>query len=278
MSKSKSKAVIKITYTKETEQRALELFDSGTNIKEMAKILALTKSTARLLIIRNNRIPISKAIQSQRIKDNPFIQNTDISNYWLGWLASDGNITDNSLNFYSGVDLEHLKKIFVLLGKELKIYKNKSCYAIGFSNKEIAEYVIKLGIIPKKSKILKMNMPLNWAFVRGVFDGDGSISANLPKITSASIDFIKQLAEFFDFYKIEYTIRIKDKTKPDCYDITIRGDGRWLFYYYLYYNSDIYLERKKDKYRAALEQFKVKNIGLIAGILPFLQEEISSQA
>ena len=43
-------------------------------------------------------------------------------------------------------------------------------------------------------------------------------------------------------------------------------------------DKTIFLERKKQRYRAALKQFKVKNIGLIAGILPFITKEISSQA
>jgi len=141
---------MKYSYSKEVEIKALELFDSGKTLSEIAQLLNLTKSTSRMLILRNGRIPISKAKRSQRICMNVFEPNTSTSYYWLGWLASDGNVTKNSINFYSAVDLEHLKKIFIFLKQELKIYKNNSCYAVGFSNKEIAEYVYNIGITPKK--------------------------------------------------------------------------------------------------------------------------------
>lgn len=268
---------MKYSYSKEVEIKALELFDSGKTLSEIAQLLNLTKSTSRMLILRNGRIPISKAKRSQRICMNVFEPNTSTSYYWLGWLASDGNVTKNSINFYSAVDLEHLKKIFIFLKQELKIYKNNSCYAVGFSNKEIAEYVYNIGITPKKSKTLKFNIQLNWDIIRGMFDGDGSISMNIPKITTASYAFVLQFSDFLTFYRIEHTIGIKDKRKNNCWDVRIKGDGRFLFYYYLYNNSDLFLERKKFKYRTALKKFRVKNIGLIAGILPYIQKEISSQ-
>jgi hypothetical protein len=254
------------------------MFDNKKTLKEIAQSLNLTKSTARLLIKRSGRTPILKCYQTQRIVINPFLIKNEISDYWLGWLASDGNIYKNSINFYSGSDLEHLKKIFVFLQKELKIYKNNSCYAIGFSSKEIAKFIIDLGITPKKSRTLKFNIPLTWDIVRGIFDGDGSISLNIPKITTGSYEFVQQLADFLNLHQISYTIGIKDKNKNNCWDIRIKSDGRFLFYYYLYKDATVFLERKKDKYRAALKKFKVKNIGSIAGILPFIQEAISSQA
>lgn len=270
----------KYSYTKEVENQAIRLFISGFQVKVIAKKLKLTKSTTRLLLIRNGLKPILRANQYQKIKNNPFLINNELSNYWLGYLISDGNVAKNSntISFYTSTDLDHLKNIFKFLDTKLKISKNNTCYSIGFSNKEVKEYLISIGITPNKSKTLKLKIELNKDILRGVFDGDGSISQNIPKITCASKDFVKQIEEFLIKNNINPVIGIKDKNKNNCWDIRIKGDDRFKFFELLYKNSTIFMPRKHEKYRTALKKFKVKNIGSIAGNLSYIKEAISSQS
>jgi len=275
---------MKYSYSKETEEKAINLFDLGYQIKQISEQLNLTKSTARLLIKRSGRIPILRAYQEQNIKTNPFVLKTEESDYWLGYFLADGWISThkNSVGICTMFDPEHFKGYASLLENKVDIKQTKSAtgikHNIVFGNHEVKNYLMSIGVTSNKSHDLKLSIPLNSHILRGYFDGDGSISQGIPKFTCSSLDFCMQVREFLDSYHIETVLSLKDKTKPKCYDVRVKGDGRFLFYNLLYKDSTVFLARKRDKYRSALKQFKVKNIGLIAGTLPFITEEISSQA
>lgn len=273
----------KYSYTKETEQKALDLFDSGSTIKSIGESLSLTKSTARLLIKRNGKVPISKALQSQRVKFNPFNLNSEQSYYWLGYLIADGWVTKNrnSVGIDTMTDPEHLFKIANLI-PNINFYttetKTGTRYSLAFHHRETKEYLLDIGITSTKSKHLYLKIPLNNHILRGIFDGDGCISIGCPKITLGSLTFSKQIQEYLIEHNIDSLCYIKDKKSfTPCYDLRLKGDNRLLFYELLYSNAAIFMKRKKDKYRSALKKFKVKNIGLIAGSLPLVTKVISSQ-
>lgn len=267
-------------YSKKTENKALELFDKGYNIKELSDYLGLTKSTGRLLVIRNNRNPVLRPNQIQKVTFNPFDKNTKESNYWLGYFLADGFLNKNSNSLgISSSELGHIRKFGDYIGGDYTLHKNKNnCYSILFSNKKVKEYLLSIGITSRKSKDLNLKIDLNWDIVRGIFDGDGSISIGVPKITVNSDRFAGKISKFLEFYNIEYTLAIKDKNRPQCKDLRIKSDGRFLFYYYMYKYSKVFLERKRNDYRLALKKFKVKNTGLIAGTLPFIKRESAAKS
>jgi len=269
----------KYSYSKETEEKALHLFEKGCNIKDIASLLKLTKSTARLLILRNGKLPVPRYLQIREINFNPFNQNTQESEYWLGYFIADGSITNKKYGvaIHCKTDPKHLQKYGKFIGKTKTSINNTKCLSITFNNEDVHSYLKSIGISTKKSKYLDLRIPLTKHMLRGIFDGDGSISQGIPKITIGSENFAKQIQMFLDQNGIESIYYIKDKNKYPCYDLRIKGDYRFLFYKFLYEDAIIYLERKKNNYRSALKKFKVKNIGLIAGILPYIAEEISSQ-
>lgn len=198
------------------------------------------------------------------VKNNPFMINNNESNYWIGFLAADGCVAkrDNQINLKIK-DVEHLKKYRDFISPFLNIYykpnkKNELLGTVVFSNRYIKNYLCFIGIVPAKSRILKLNIPLNWHIIRGVFDGDGSISNNRPKITTGSEKFKNQLIDFFNLYKITTSVCIKGN---QIYDIYIIGNSRFLFFNLMYENSTIKLDRKYNKYRAALEKFRVFKMG-----------------
>jgi hypothetical protein len=126
--------------------------------------------------------------------------NSEKKAYWLGFLYADGcNIPDyNKVIIELSVkDLKHLKKFCNFIGissykikilppsekvcKGKIIHGNGSCTIVVYS-KQVANSLVKLGMIKAKSLILKFPnkkiVPNKYIrhFIRGYFDGDGCLS------------------------------------------------------------------------------------------------------
>lgn len=105
--------------------------------------------------------------------------------YLLGWIASDGAIRPDSISIYvhekDGPTLEHLRD---LVCRDLPVRRKKNDL-VGFtvnSSRIVADVCKWLGIAPGKKAAVVLfpalrSDALRWAFVRGFFDGDGSISS-----------------------------------------------------------------------------------------------------
>lgn len=120
--------------------------------------------------------------------DDSFFEHvdTEAKAYLLGWIASDGAITKNSLSIcVHRKDQPTLARLRDALGVALSIRAKKGTALVGFTinSQTIVNDVCRwLQIAPgKKSGVVGMpnleTPELTWAFVRGVFDGDGSISS-----------------------------------------------------------------------------------------------------
>lgn len=129
---------------------------------------------------------------------------TPESSYVLGWMFSDGTVSRNmrSFGFHLGLkDINILKQIRSTMQSTQPIKIYSSSVMLRFNDKLSCLALVNLGCTPGKSR--RMHMPdvpkryLNH-FVRGYFDGDGSIHFNKPnviKITfvSASNNFLMEL-------------------------------------------------------------------------------------
>jgi len=110
--------------------------------------------------------------------------------YVLGFFAADGNMIKNNrgghyVAFYSN-DKELLIKIKrmvsagqkIALKKRPLIYASQPAYQIQIGSKEIYNDLLKLGLVPNKSSVLKVPaVPDEFLnhFIRGYFDGDGCV-------------------------------------------------------------------------------------------------------
>ena len=120
------------------------------------------------------------------INDNMFkTVDSEDKAYLLGWIASDGHISENGV---ITIQIhEDDKDILVELGKvvfdeyDIKNDLGRMQVMLRFCSKVISEDVCKLLNISsgKKSHIVSFpsldNEKLSWAFLRGYFDGDGTI-------------------------------------------------------------------------------------------------------
>ena len=190
--------------------------------------------------------------------------------YWAGFIAADGNIRKDFLKMRIELNIQdysHLEKFKKSIQGENPIIesirpKNHSCY-IDVNCKEFCLALNNLGITPKKSLTLKIDFDfipkeLRNHFIRGYFDGDGSINKYLRNGKNyyeweisfiSSKDFLNQILEELNkkrnFYPCGNNFRISFKAKQDIEDIIN----------YLYKDATIYMDRKYEK----IKEFKALN-------------------
>ena len=108
--------------------------------------------------------------------------------YWIGFITADGNISKNFLSLaiqLKGDDREHLEKFkkFICSDAPIKeVYTTQGhlSYKININSKELCVYLNDFyNVFPKKSlkMVLADNIPKEYIkdYIRGFFDGDGSI-------------------------------------------------------------------------------------------------------
>ena len=216
----------------ELEEKVNELLKRGLSTKKIASNLGYSYEYVLVIFKRLGGKLEGSGGKNRIVNSNPF-SNSSESQYWLGFLAADGNISKTKHSIYLGlkdIDMVILFRDFV--EKSLKVYYKYNAAgsllgAVKFENPEIWNYLNDLGITPAKSRTLYYKGIITWDFIRGVFDGDGCISAQEPKITTGSLQFKDQLEQFFKSNDLEYKTHIKGN---NIYDVYIRGNSRFEFF------------------------------------------------
>jgi intein/homing endonuclease len=105
----------------------------------------------------------------------------------------------------------------------------------------VAYFANKYNIIGKKANTLNPDIDINWDLLRGVYDGDGSFKKGVV-LTSKSKAWIDKIIEFYQKYDIHYTV-----TYDTAYRLSVyKKKDLKRIYHYLYDNTTMYLQRKKD--------------------------------
>lgn len=124
--------------------------------------------------------------------------------YWAGFIASDGNIHNDSLCIgLHAKDSGHIEKFKQFTGSEHKIYKTDKKCVLKFIDKDICSDLSKFGITERKS--LTYEVPIfclnDRHFWRGMVDGDGCVCLR-GKHASVSIIGTRSVVQgFLDFAK-----------------------------------------------------------------------------
>lgn len=191
--------------------------------------------------------------------------------YILGFLASDGTISLKKNTIKIGLskkDEEILKKI----KQEIEIENNITEYETntGFDVVELSwtcakhkADLSKYGIIPQKTFVLQPPKALNKEFIidyiRGYFDGDGSICKSGNGLRFSICSATKDILTFIiDFFYEEYGI-----PKVSIYESNLNRKNTNYYFQYstnavkqiynaLYQSESLYLERKKLKFEELL--------------------------
>jgi deoxyuridine 5'-triphosphate nucleotidohydrolase len=173
--------------------------------------------------------------------------------YLLGWVASDGCIRNGRISIdIQQSDRRHLEDLKDLLCADLPVkeLKGKNLVGLCFGSKQMVGDVCRWLSIEPGKKSDRVGFPalpndaLSWAFVRGYFDGDGSVSRSSPghpgprcSIATGSSRMRQGIKEFCGVPCREYA------DKLEWY-----GNNALDFLARLYANSSIHLRRKYDRY------------------------------
>lgn len=196
--------------------------------------------------------------------------------YILGLWASDGCAIKGGGLKLTMCDRDVIEWVKEKIGYANKVFEQKpagfpnarTAYTLTFYNQEVAKIFEKHGIVQNKSLTLKFpEIPRLFIrdFIRGVFDGDGSISVGVRsdngartqsfRIVSGSFDFIKGIERAIkDELQIRGNKIITDKRGSGMYEYRVsrRQDvakiAEWL------YQDDAFgMKRKKEKMLQVLE-------------------------
>lgn len=252
------------------QQRLVELVNEGKSGHQIANELRVNYTTVHRWL---RKLGLNLPNYHNELKfDNTIFDSIDTEEkaYWLGFLYADGYISterDAVELSLMGSDVEHLEKFRTFLG-----YKNPvrmgvvKCNKKEFSrcrlhlvNKHFRDTLIQLGCLPKKS--LKLNFPnesvfaskeLIRHFIRGYFDGDGSITHTKDNRLEVIIVGTKEMLDGIMRYcpNCFASNRHKDKRHPlsNTFMLVNTCNKATTFCHLIYDNATIYLQRKYDKF------------------------------
>jgi len=196
----------------------------------------------------------------------------------LGWIVSDGSISSRCLTFHiSEKDEEILHKFKKLLKYEGKIYHYNSklngkiykVVTLKINDKKLISKLKEFGIKPKNKTIYpviinKENEEINKNFIRGIFEGDGSIIKKKDGGIIFEIVGTRELLQFIQTKLIAYlnlnkTKLTKNKKLNNHYLLRYGGKKTplrilsWLYQNY----GNLKLKRKYEKFLEIKNEVKI---------------------
>lgn len=254
--------------------KIIDLYNQGLTFKEIEK-MGISSSGTICRIMKNHNIKAKKHIfynkkmQNYHINDNYF-NSIDCPEkaYILGFLYADGNAHSK----YSHITLKLQEKDKVILEKISKLLEtnkpllfskktktsHQNQYVLKLTNKTIYDDLIKHGVVPRKTFILKfptwLDSHLVPHFMRGYFDGDGcmyvSKKSGIDWNIIGSTDFINYVSILLkNELNIKFSIRHDHRCKAGIDVLRVRNKKDILnIQNWLYNNSTIHLERKFLKF------------------------------
>ncbi len=239
--------------------------------KQIGKLLNRTPASIQTKI---THLPFQVKIKKHKINSNFFKTLSPEVVYTLGLIAADGNICHSgrahALHLASD-DEDIIKKIKVLMeyGGPIRQQKRKNgkiSYSIRASDQTIFNDLQVLGVTERKSLTLQppvLNRNLMSHFVRGYFDGDGTVFAlHNPKYPShylgakfytASLKMARYLYIVLrNLLGTSYKGKIRNylaHQKTNYYVLSLGSGPSKKLFEYMYENSDgLYINRKYNKF------------------------------
>lgn len=199
--------------------------------------------------------------------------------YILGLLLSDGSISSNSqLQIKLKSDISEIKllhQIINYISPETKLITKQNTTFFRIASVEIKENLKQYGMTPNKTytldKLPDIPKKLYRHFIRGYFDGDGTIFMDRKwlrtNICSINENFLLELQAILNDANIESRINVEIRENKkmkvvqgysenckNMYRLYVsKKEAIKKFYHYMYDGATIYLERKKNKFEDNIE-------------------------
>lgn len=270
---------------KEIQQKIIEEYKQGKSLRQIEKDYGVTRTTVSKFL---TKIGVKTTVGNHyRIynhqEDYFYIIDTEEKAYWLGFIFADGYITNNEDRHGQDAfgisiaeeDIETLYKFqkSIKATNPINIYERSSkvkgqpLCRIHLTSQRTVDDLISHGCVKQKSHILQppKEVPDNLIhhFIRGFFDGDGSIvksKNSRNKKTdgyaySINITTTKEMADWLYSYFNMGSV-VKEKRREHTYYYNLGGHRQVIkFYHLLYDNATIYMDRKYLRFQELLLKY-----------------------
>ena len=240
--------------------KVITLYKSGLSLTQISKqlnvsVVSLSKQLRKVGVKIVNKQNITKF-------DNTIFDCIDSEEkaYWLGFIYADGYVSsrDNGFEISLGLkDLVHLNKFAKFLKHDNNVKVDSFRCRFSVVNKHLKQRLNELGITPKKSLIIQFpnsNQVPDYLiphFIRGYFDGDGCILTKKTSVKKLSISLLgtRNILENVIKHSAMVTNILQDKRhSSEVFYISLGIKKAKIFADYIYKDSNIYLERKRENY------------------------------
>ena len=253
-----------------------EYFTDNNSIPNIAKKYKIKIDCLRKIIRDNWRIKgISEAKQKYSIDLTMFEKiDKNWKAYFLGWMYSDGNVyrgagkntaslciaeTDKYILEYFNDKIYNGEKPLNYRPAKIKKGTNYMCKPLSrfqIDSSKICDDLVKTGLVENKSLIKiypNLEKNLNSHFIRGYFEGNGSIKVNrvepnrVVTIVSGSEVFLEKLSEIL-YAEIGVSSKIK-RVNNNLWILSFsKKEDVLKFYNYIYFDCEMSLNRKRDNF------------------------------
>lgn len=238
-------------------QEIVDQYTQGKSARQLGFDYNVADVTISAFLKRNNIRIRNRSEQKRKwtLNEKAFDKLSTEAFYWIGFLLADGNVHKTKTRSWqlcvglAARDSEHIEKFKKFIGCNKPLYfnkKNGGVFLIVYSN-YLCERLAQFGIIPNKSKVVKIPeiCKNNRDFWRGMVDGDGWISvANNYDIGLCGTH--NTVKHFMDFIGQEVGIR----QLTGCFEVRYGCGSARRVANILYQNPTIFLDRK---YKNALK-------------------------
>lgn len=265
--------------SQEVENKICELYRTkNLSMAALAKLYKCKNPTEIKKILVKNNTPLKNHSQATRKYDldESFFEKIDSEEkaYFLGFIYADGGIVNNSITLaLQQRDYNILERLVFALktNQPIKTYtrKDKTCFCkISISSKKIINDLHNLGVTPRKSLTLnfpnKRIVPNNLLnhFIRGYFDGDGSLTILNKSYGKANVSFVSTKGFLTALQSLlknickcnSSIVDIKHLKQNITKRLVMCGNLQIIkFLNWLYNGSCVYLQRKYEKFQTLLK-------------------------
>ncbi len=253
--------------------KVIKIYNQCKSLRKTSLVFKVSISPI-LKILKKNNIKLNSS--KKYICDENYFRNinTEDKSYFLGFIYADGCVrirkifkNKNKANYELRIKI-HIKDIEILQKFNIKLkstypihttvgsHKKRNMVYISIQSKKMVLDLIKHGCVPNKSLILKfpknIHKKLLRHFIRGYFDGDGTVCAKYKKgNTSCSFvgtkSFLKKMEKIINIYFYNKSRKLGKAGR----NFVVYYSGKHIVNKindYLYKNATIYLQRKKDRF------------------------------
>lgn len=235
---------------------------------ELSQKYGVNRTTIQRILIKND-IVLRKKTPKLKVNHFYFSKYNEENCYWAGFILADGYIRTNG-RFTLEIklqkqDVNHLYKFKKAVGYEGRVIEREKYYSITISSPQII-YDLENNFEIRNKKSLnctisdKIPQTFLKEYIRGYFDGDGSITfTTIDTIsflgTEQTVDFIRNY-----FYNMADVI-LRSKKMPEIthnnniYAIYYSGKSAYKCLNYIYSDSKTHLDRKYKKYNSLIQKY-----------------------